>query len=136
MPNPYEVYLHGTPAARLFDRSRRDLSHGCVRVEDPTALATWALAQTPGWSADHVRAAVAAGESEVAALQTPLQVLILYATAVVGEDGRVSFFRDLYGKDAVLEKALVHVGGARRAKGAPAFLLRAAALGGPGAAIP
>ena len=38
-PNDSNVYLHDTPATQLFGRARRDLSHGCVRVEDPVALA-------------------------------------------------------------------------------------------------
>jgi L,D-transpeptidase YcbB len=44
-PNDDNVYLHGTPATRLFGRPRRDFSHGCVRVEDPAALAQWVLAE-------------------------------------------------------------------------------------------
>src|SRR5438876_12274206 len=43
LPNDYNVYLHGTPAPQLFSRHRRDFSHGCVRVEDPAALAEWVL---------------------------------------------------------------------------------------------
>ena len=42
-PNDYNVYLHGTPAPELFKRARRDFSHGCVGVEDPVALAEWAV---------------------------------------------------------------------------------------------
>src|SRR6516225_4044345 len=32
-PNAYGVYMHSTSAPGLFARSRRDFSHGCVRVE-------------------------------------------------------------------------------------------------------
>ena len=42
------VYMHGTPAQALFSRSRRDFSHGCVRVEDPVALAEWVLKDRAG----------------------------------------------------------------------------------------
>ena len=31
-PNPYDVYVHDTPADHLFARIGRTLSHGCVRV--------------------------------------------------------------------------------------------------------
>ena len=40
--------MHGTPAQELFSRSRRDFSHGCVRVEDPVALAEWVLEDQAG----------------------------------------------------------------------------------------
>jgi murein L,D-transpeptidase YcbB/YkuD len=48
-PNAHDVYMHATPASELFTRSRRDFSHGCVRVEDPVALAEWLLADDPAW---------------------------------------------------------------------------------------
>ncbi len=32
-PNEHNVYLHSTPSPELFSRSRRDFSHGCIRVE-------------------------------------------------------------------------------------------------------
>ena len=47
-PNEEDVYMHGTPAQALFARSRRDFSHGCVRVEDPVALAEWVLRGSAG----------------------------------------------------------------------------------------
>ncbi len=116
MPNPYAVYLHGTPSQGLFEREKRDFSHGCIRVEDPSALASWVLADTPGWNEERVRATMAAGESVRVALASPIHVLILYTTTVVGEDGRVSFFGDVYGSDAVLETAIEHASAARRAR--------------------
>src|SRR5262249_38391656 len=57
-PNPYNVYLHSTPATELFSRARRDFSHGCIRVEDPAGLAAWMLRDNPTWSADAIRAAM------------------------------------------------------------------------------
>jgi len=106
MPDRFEVYLHGTPTPEKFEHTRRDFSHGCIRVEDPAALATWALSSTPGWSEDRVRAAVAEPVAVRAALEKPIKVLILYSTSVVTDDGLVSFFDDVYGNDALLTKAL------------------------------
>ena len=37
-PNEYDIYLHSTPAPELFNRTRRDFSHGCVRVQKPDEL--------------------------------------------------------------------------------------------------
>ena len=42
-PNQYDIYLHSTPEQALFNRSRRDFSHGCIRVQEPDKLAVWVL---------------------------------------------------------------------------------------------
>lgn len=106
-PNRHDIYLHGTPARQLFSRSRRDFSHGCIRVEDPVALAAWLLRDKPEWTAEHIRAATLAQKTFRVDLEPPVPVLIVYGTAVVMEDGQVHFFRDIYGQDAALEQALV-----------------------------
>jgi murein L,D-transpeptidase YcbB/YkuD len=115
-PNQYDVYMHGTPAEELFSRTRRDFSHGCIRVEDPVKLATWVLRDMPGWTEDSVRAAMNGEETIQAKLMEPIPVLILYSTAVILEGGDVHFFDDIYGLDADLERALAqnvrHVTGA------------------------
>ena len=41
IPNRFDVYLHDTPSQQAFETSRRDFSHGCVRVAEPAALAAW-----------------------------------------------------------------------------------------------
>src|SRR5262249_53676923 len=56
-PNNYDVYLHGTPEKKLFERSRRDYSHGCIRVQDPVALAEWTLRGDGEWTQEHIIAA-------------------------------------------------------------------------------
>jgi murein L,D-transpeptidase YcbB/YkuD len=106
-PNAHDVYLHGTPSMHLFARPRRDFSHGCIRVEHPAELVAWALQDEPGWSLDRVREAMEHGKDNVQVpLKTPIPVLILYGTALVEPNGEVHFFRDIYGHDRVLEKAL------------------------------
>jgi L,D-transpeptidase YcbB len=105
VPSPYDVYMHGTPATELFARSRRDFSHGCVRVEDPVALAQWVL-KDPTWSEARIRAAMNGDETFQVKLERPIPVLFLYSTAVVMEDGEAHFFDDIYGQDAALEQAL------------------------------
>ncbi len=108
IPNPYDVYLHGTPAKALFQRSRRDFSHGCIRVEKPEELALWVLAGVAGWDPDRVRAAEKGADSFRVSLDRPIPVLIVYGTAVVRPDGQVQFFEDIYGHDAALERLLDH----------------------------
>jgi murein L,D-transpeptidase YcbB/YkuD len=106
MPNTYDVYMHGTPAEQLFSRSRRDFSHGCVRVEDPAALAAWVLRDKPEWDGGRILAAMNAEQTSRVTLSKPIPVLILYGTAVVTEGGEVHFFDDIYGYDTILQQGL------------------------------
>ncbi len=104
LPNSYDVYLHSTPAQRLFDEPRRAFSHGCIRVGDPVALATEVLRGTAGeWTPERIRAAMNGDRTLRVWLARPVQVLILYGTAVATEDGAVHFFDDIYGQDRRLE---------------------------------
>jgi murein L,D-transpeptidase YcbB/YkuD len=106
LPNLYDVYLHGTPAQELFSKSRRDFSHGCVRVEDPVALAVWLLRENPGWNEERIKMSMHGYETLRVVLSRPVPIWIVYGTAVVLEDGRVRFFDDIYGQDAALEREL------------------------------
>lgn len=115
-PNDDNVYLHGTPATRLFGRPRRDFSHGCVRVEDPAALAQWVLAEQPDWTRERIEATMQGTVPSVrVTLVSPLTVILFYTTAMVmpGEPG-VRFADDIYRHDARLERALAN----RRVPGA------------------
>jgi L,D-transpeptidase YcbB len=105
-PNEYNVYLHGTPAKTLFSKSRRDFSHGCIRVEKPEELALWALKERSEWDLDRIRAAENGARPLQVNLDKAIPVLIVYATAVVREAGEVCFFDDIYGHDRSLEELL------------------------------
>jgi L,D-transpeptidase YcbB len=108
-PNQYNVYLHSTPEQELFSRSRRDFSHGCIRVEKPADLAAWVLRDRPEWTMDKIQAAMTTGPDNVQVnLNKPIPVLILYSTAVVDPDGEVRFFEDIYGYDKSLGKVLAN----------------------------
>jgi len=105
-PNSYNVYMHDTPAPELFAKSRRDFSHGCIRLERPADLAAWVLRDNPGWNAERIHAAMNGDKTEQVNLAHPIPVLIVYATVIVLEDGQVHFYDDIYGHDASLEKVL------------------------------
>jgi murein L,D-transpeptidase YcbB/YkuD len=105
-PNAHDVYLHDTPARTLFQRSRRDFSHGCVRVEQPEALARWVLRDQPEWTPERIADALAGTSETWVLVRSPILVLLFYTTVQVRDDGSVSFYEDLYGHDAALERAL------------------------------
>jgi L,D-transpeptidase YcbB len=107
LPNTHDVYLHSTPAAQLFREPRRTFSHGCIRVSDPAALAQWVLKGNAGdWTAERIATAMQGEDDVHVALAKPVQVLIVYGTALATEDGAVHFFDDVYGHDRRLEQLL------------------------------
>ena len=107
LPNSYNVYLHFTPAKRLFNESRRAFSHGCIRVSDPTALAEYVLRNTTEvWDKQRIEAAMQAEANQRVYLNKTIPVMIVYGTAMPLESGVVQFFEDIYGQDAKLAKLL------------------------------
>ena len=106
-PNDLDVYLHSTPAAELFSRSRRDFSHGCIRVEKPAKLAAWLLQDQPRWTLENIKKAMESGpDNQRVNLSKPVPVVIVYLTAIVAENGEVYFYNDIYGLDGTLNDAL------------------------------
>jgi murein L,D-transpeptidase YcbB/YkuD len=105
-PNQYDIYLHSTPAVSLFERTRRDFSHGCIRVQKPVDLAVWVLEGQGGdWDLGKVQEAMNSGpDNKTVSLKTPLPIVIFYLTAIVAEDGQVNFFDDIYGYDSEMQK--------------------------------
>jgi murein L,D-transpeptidase YcbB/YkuD len=105
-PNDYSVYLHSTEAPELFARSQRDFSHGCIRVQDPVALAVWVLRDQTPWDKEHIIAAMNDADNRRVNLTKAIPVLIVYGTAAVRPTGEVQFYDDIYGYDTELEEAL------------------------------
>ncbi|HYN06446.1 MAG TPA: L,D-transpeptidase family protein [Vicinamibacterales bacterium] len=97
--NPYNVYLHDTPADDLFSRRGRAFSHGCVRVEEPTALAKYVLRDQTDWTEPRIHTAMNAGVEKLVKLREPIPVHIVYFTAWVDDAGGIHFQPDVYGYD-------------------------------------
>lgn len=104
MPNPYSVYLHDTPSQALFLRDSRALSHGCIRVKSPAALAASLLGGT--WSEAAVTEAIDQGASQTLILEQPTPVYLLYLTAAVDSDGAVVYLGDIHRRDRPLADLL------------------------------
>ena len=90
-PNAEDIYLHDTPVKELFAQDDRDLSHGCIRLQDADRLARWMMGGEP-------QAGSSAPEQNVA-LPTPVPIYVTYLTAQA-HDGRLAFVDDIYGRDA------------------------------------
>jgi murein L,D-transpeptidase YcbB/YkuD len=98
-PNVHNVYLHDTPADSLFVKPGRAFSHGCVRVEEPEALAKYVLRGYSEWDDQSIFAAMRAGVEKHVRLKTKIPVHIAYFTAWVDEKGGLHFQPDIYGYD-------------------------------------
>jgi len=105
-PNEYDVYMHDTPAVKLFSKSQRDLTHGCIRVQKPEELAEWVLRFNSGWGRDEIHAAMEGSRTIPVNLAHPFPVFIVYMTATADENGEAHFFDDIYGLDEALRRAL------------------------------
>ncbi|MEX1129296.1 MAG: L,D-transpeptidase family protein [Vicinamibacterales bacterium] len=105
-PNQFNVYLHDTPAESLFERAARSFSHGCVRLEDPVALAKYVLRDQPEWTDDRIREAMHAGTETHVKLEAPIPVFLGYWTARVRPDNTVQFRKDVYQVDRRLQARL------------------------------
>ena len=106
-PNTHNVYLHDTPARELFSRPERAFSHGCIRVSRPRDLAVYVLGgKSQGWDRKRVDDIIASGKHTIVRLEKPLPIHIVYQTVWRDMEGLVHFNRDIYGRDALLAKAL------------------------------
>jgi murein L,D-transpeptidase YcbB/YkuD len=104
-PNPHNVYLHDTPAKGLFARASRLFSHGCMRVQNPEALAE-VLLKAEGWDRARIAKAIASNEQVIVNLKRKIPVYVNYLTAWVNKDGTANFRADVYGRDQRLAAAL------------------------------
>jgi murein L,D-transpeptidase YcbB/YkuD len=101
-PNSHDIYMHDTPNRNLFSEEVRAFSHGCVRVENPRDFATVVL----GWNREKVDTNVESGNSQSVKLDAPLPVHITYFTAWTGDDGKIRYFDDIYGRDEAMRRAM------------------------------
>ena len=106
LDNPFGVYLHDTPAKSLFGQPKRDLSHGCMRLEQPNLLAKRLLLDNPQWPADSIDAAILTGKTLRIPVKDPPALYVVYWTALAAADGGVTFRADAYGWDRQLTELL------------------------------
>jgi L,D-transpeptidase YcbB len=96
-PNEHAVYLHDTPARALFSAARRDLSHGCVRVEEPMRLAELVMGgASAGWTPTRLEGLLGAKERTVPLPHT-IPIHLEYFTEFVDGSGALQVREDIYG---------------------------------------
>ena len=98
-PNPYNVYLHDTPAKELFGRNARYVSSGCIRVDQIHVLIDWIFAGQDGYDSGMIKNIALSGERFDQPVGNPPDVRIMYLTAWATDDGRIQFRPDVYNLD-------------------------------------
>jgi len=101
-PNKHAIYMHDTPQKHLFKKDSRAYSAGCVRLEDPRAMAAAVL----GTSQDHIASQIATGRTVKEEIGGEIPVYVSYFTAWPNEDGVIEYHADVYDRDRHLLKAL------------------------------
>jgi len=135
-PNDFSVYLHDTSSPSAFQRERRTVSHGCVRVQKPFDLACFMMPEADEWLLDRLRISMdikpetdrgrkylrdyelehPASERDRTAphrlisysdISPRVPLYILYYTAFVNpESGQLEFYPDLYHFDSLIANNL------------------------------
>lgn len=127
-PNNFSIYLHDTNNRGAFQRERRTLSHGCVRVQKPFDLACYLLPNADEWTRESLRISMdippvtERGRSWVrqhADAKRPFRLIsyrdvkphvplyiIYYTTFPNPKTGAIDFWPDIYGFDKVISKEL------------------------------
>lgn len=108
IPNPFSVYMHGTPKQKLFDEKKRTFSSGCIRLEDPNKMALFVLQDNGGdWTLAKIQSAISSNQTQTITLDHPVPVYLQYLTVVFNEAGEPEFLEDVYGQDKQIRQALL-----------------------------
>ncbi len=98
-PNPYDIYIHGTPEKYLFSRETRAYSSGCIRVEKPELLAANIMNSYRGWSIKRINSALETNDNKVLTPKKKIPVYITYQTAKADKNNNLYIYQDIYDYD-------------------------------------
>jgi len=94
-PNPKGIYLHDTPAKQLMKKDARQLSHGCIRMEDAGLMHQWLMGEPIPTNAP---------PEDKVPLAKPVPIYVTYLTALPS-DGQIVFHDDPYKRDGDIRLA-------------------------------
>lgn len=105
-PNRHAIYLHDTPNRKLFKKSRRAFSSGCIRVEKADDLALFLLDDRGYDDARYKKESRRSKEKWINLKGSKRYPVFLdYYTAWADDNGKVRYESDIYGYDKPLIKA-------------------------------
>ncbi len=98
-PNPYSVYLHDTPHKRLFKRSQRAFSSGCIRVENILELVELLLQEKNQMDKASIETLLKTGKTYNLGLKEKVPVMLAYWTVELKDNTKLVFKPDIYLRD-------------------------------------
>jgi murein L,D-transpeptidase YcbB/YkuD len=99
--NRFSVYLHDTNHRELFVLTRRSLSSGCVRLENPVALTQQILNDTLKWNNEKIDALIETAKTTYVKIKNEVPIHLLYWTAWSNKN-KLIFREDIYNRDKEL----------------------------------
>lgn len=99
IPNFHSIYLHDTQQRHLFDHVFRNLSHGCIRLQNPKALMRYLLKYDSIWRNESINSAWESEKTRTIELKNRVPVHIFYFTTWIDDNGSINFYPDVYGYD-------------------------------------
>jgi len=105
-PNDHAIYLHDTPAKKLFNSQNRAFSHGCIRVHNPLDFARKIFELDGAISPSKIDGVVKTGDRKSVILKNPMPIHLAYFTTWVGGGGKLEVLNDIYNRDPVIKVAL------------------------------
>jgi murein L,D-transpeptidase YcbB/YkuD len=108
--NPFAVYLHDTNQRYLFKKTARDLSHGCVRVQEWDKLAFYLIRNDSlnlkqddvlTYPTDSIKTWLARKENRRIPVKVKVPLFIRYF-GCEAKDGNIQFYDDIYGEDKLI----------------------------------
>ncbi len=109
-PNKHAIYMHDTPSKSLFQKDVRAFSHGCIRLQDPRAMAAAVL----GTDTNYIASQIALGKNKAEEVPGNIPVYVSYFTAWPKADQTVGYHADIYSRDTYLKKAIAATAKARQ----------------------
>jgi murein L,D-transpeptidase YcbB/YkuD len=98
-PNPFNIYLHDTPTKYLFEKEKRNFSHGCIRIGNPIKLASYLLADNYYWTDEKINEAMNRTTELIIPITEKVPVYVVYFTAFVDAEHRLNYREDIYKRD-------------------------------------
>tara|TARA_B100000809_G_scaffold84309_2_gene82751 strand:- start:7569 stop:9194 length:1626 start_codon:yes stop_codon:yes gene_type:complete len=106
-PNKHSIYIHDTPSKRYFNSEIRDFSHGCIRVQNPLALAKIILeTDNNKYSIDSVSTFIDLKKQKQINLNRKIPVYIEYFTCGSDSNNTIVFYIDIYSKDNKMKELM------------------------------